>query len=190
MLFVGLGNIGTRFTNTRHNFGIATLRDWVGENESAVKSGWKTDASGKWASAKLVFGDCEITVMFPLTMMNNSGEAVGEFIRYERLDKGEILLVHDDMELPLGEIRLGRGSAKGHNGVRSVQTALGSKDVRRLRLGIGRPPQNMEAEEYVLQKFSAAERETMSKQKLTAMASLTKVAVLGELGAGIGTKNN
>lgn len=137
ILLVGLGNPDTNYAGTRHNLGRDVLR--------AV-------AADGTAPAGAAF-------FYPPTFMNESGLAVAARLHYLQLGPDRLVVVHDDLELPLGEVRLETGgSARGHNGVRSVQEALDTTNFHRLRLGIGRPPEGVAAREYVLSRFTADEQ--------------------------------
>lgn len=158
-LLVGLGNPGSRYEKTRHNVGIRALRFWV--SQQAPDAFWR--AVSRFEAELAAVGD--ITVFFPLTNMNDSGRAVAAYTKTNSLTPEQVIIVHDDVELALGEVRWKEGgSAAGHNGVRSVQTAMGVKQILRLRIGIGRPAY-AEASAggtptlrgYVLQPFSAPE---------------------------------
>lgn len=152
MLLVGLGNPGKEYEMTRHNFGVRVVEAFVknvGEEELKARG---------------------ITYLLPTLNMNDSGRPVAEFLRQRPLTPGNILLVHDELELPLGEWKfLEGGSAKGHNGVRSVQDLLGTQDIPRLRLGIGRPAlvddsgEASPVADYVLQNFSSEEEKIVER---------------------------
>ena len=140
-LFIGLGNPGSRYVGTRHNLGMAALQAWV-------EAGPKLSAH----------------CLFPSTGMNNSGQAAAEFLATNKIPADHIVVIHDDAELPPGEVRLTLGgSAKGHNGVRSIQTTLGSQDFYRLRLGVGRPIEGIMLNNFVLEKFLPEEHEQVTK---------------------------
>src|SRR5581483_12302146 len=95
---------------------------------------------------------------FPPTFMNESGEAVASFIKEKALTPSQLIIVHDDLELPFGEVRWKEGgSANGHNGVRSIQEKLSTQEILRLRIGIGRPADDTPIDEFVLQRFSESE---------------------------------
>lgn len=136
-LVVGLGNPGSRYEKTRHNVGIRAVRFWQ-EHADAVSAG-------------------EVAALFPQTGMNESGKEVAAYARAHTLKPERIILVHDDVELSFGEVRWKEGgSAAGHNGVRSVQAAVGAATMPRLRIGVGRL-EAVELQHYVLQPFSAPE---------------------------------
>jgi len=148
-LVVGLGNPGPRYTETRHNLGFWVV-DRLAREEGLA---WKQQGrafTARWGSGWL---------MKPTTFMNASGEAVAPFVRYYKIEPERLLVVHDDLDLPLGRIRLRRGgSAGGQKGVRSIIERLGTDGFDRLRLGIGRPSAGRDAADWVLSKFSPEER--------------------------------
>ena len=110
-------------------------------------------------------------------MMNVSGAAVGYLARYHRTPADGVLVIHDDIDLPFGRLRVrSGGGAGGHNGVKSVARALGSPDFWRLKIGVGRPPTGMDPAAYVLKRFRAAERTTIDR-------AVEKAAELAELWA-------
>lgn len=156
-LYVGLGNPGTRYEMTRHNLGIIVLRAWVASQPEA--SPWRQDAALSAEVATVSLGSAKITCLFPLTLMNASGEAVAAFLRQHEIASDHIVILHDDLDITLGEFawRQTGGSARGHNGVRSIQAVLKALDMPRLLLGIGRPTEGIEPRDYVLQRFTEEE---------------------------------
>lgn len=155
---IGLGNPGLRYAYTRHNIGFRVI------DELAKKYGaqWRKYPNMEYARMQLdglnpdQFGPPQIqgvALVKPLTFMNNSGDVIPA-LKKEGIKPEEILVVHDELELPFGDIafKFG-GSAKGHNGLKSIIAAAGA-DFARLRIGIGRPQQKEEVPNYVLQSFS------------------------------------
>ncbi len=136
-LVVGLGNPGSRYENTRHNVGVRAVRFWQEHVDAASAGG--------------------VAVFFPQTGMNESGKEVAAYARAHNFKPEQMILVHDDVELPFGEVRFKEGgSAAGHNGVRSVQAAVGTDMLGRIRIGVGRST-TAELHDYVLQPFTAEE---------------------------------
>ncbi len=167
-LLIGLGNVGPDFERTRHNVGVRFLRDWVShmEEKGCTVSPWREDQGlAAEISSVQVSPEKKVWCLFPTTMMNDSGEAVARFLRNHPVEHPHVLIVHDDLETAFGEVwvKMG-GSAKGHNGVRSIHEKLASQDVARLLVGIGRPPQAVPAEKFVLQKFTAEEEENLLRE--------------------------
>ena len=133
-LIVGLGNPGEQYRNTRHNAGFMTL-DLLADKMGAC---WKKDRHHR----ALVTGASGVLLAKPQTFMNDSGECVGALSRYFKIAPAELLVVYDDIALPLGTLRLREGgSAGGHNGLKSIIAHLGSEDFPRIRVGVGAPPQ-------------------------------------------------
>ena len=155
-LFIGLGNPGPKYANTRHNLGIATLKLWVASVDSA--SQWQVVDQDQAELAQVVIGDTSVTGIFPLAEMNNSGQVVAAYLKKHPYSLERLLIIHDDLEVVLGQAsRKESGSARGHNGVKSIHDALATQDIRRLRLGIGRPPEGVATRDYVLSAFSEEE---------------------------------
>lgn len=152
MMIVGLGNPGPKYENTRHNIGFAVI------NRLAAEYG--IDLTRVQKNAMTGFGriaDRQVLLVKPLTYMNRSGDSVGPLADYYRIDAADILVVYDDLDLPFGTIRLReKGSAGGHNGMKSLIQHLGS-DLARLRIGVGRPTGRLDAAAYVLLPFRAEE---------------------------------
>ena len=109
--------------------------------------------------------------------MNNSGQAVAAYLKNKELPLDHLVVIHDEVELPVGKVdlKLG-GSAKGHNGVRSIQAALGTQDFYRLRLGVGRPSEGAALSDFVLEKFKSEEREAVEKMIQEAIQKLSQLA--------------
>ncbi len=144
-LVVGLGNPGPRYAETRHNLGFWVV-DRIAREEGLA---WRQQGRAfttRWRRGWL---------MKPTTFMNASGEAVAPFVRYYEIAPERLLVVHDDMDLPLGRLRLRRGgSAGGQKGVRSIIEQLGTDRFDRLRIGVGRPPAGWDAASWVLSRFA------------------------------------
>lgn len=155
-LIVGLGNPGTRYRLTRHNLGFMVV------DELAER--WRIGVGGRRHEAELGTGTIDTTrvaLAKPQTFMNASGDAVAKLRRLYRLQPAEILAVYDDLDLPLGKVRLrGEGGAGGHNGVASLISVLG-KGFPRLRVGIGRPPGGSDPVGFVLEPFGEQEISTV-----------------------------
>ena len=149
---VGLGNPGPRYAGTRHNIGFAVVdeiaRRWGVEFESAP-------ADALVARVKRAAGS--VLLAKPLTFMNESGQAAGELARYFKVDVGDLLVVVDDVQLPLGRLRVRvRGSAGGHNGLKSLIAHLGG-EFSRLRVGVGRGDARRDLADHVLSRFDKDE---------------------------------
>ena len=152
-IIVGLGNPGARYVRTRHNIGWLVL-DRLADRIGASGRAKNRDAS---ASTRGRLGADELLLVKPLTFMNESGVAVRKVLARERVPMADVLVVVDDMSLPFGKLRLReRGSAGGHNGLRSIIGEMGTEDFARLRVGIGAP--KVGAIEHVLGDFEHAEQ--------------------------------
>ncbi len=146
-LIVGLGNPGKEYDGTRHNagfFAVDALADALGFE-------WTKDAKRHALIAHGSIGDETLVLAKPQTFMNESGSSVQGFVTFYHLELEHILVLHDDMDLEPGRISftINAGHA-GHNGVRDIQERLGTKGIARLRIGIGRPAQNIPQEDWVL----------------------------------------
>ncbi|MBI5243537.1 MAG: aminoacyl-tRNA hydrolase [Elusimicrobia bacterium] len=160
-LVVGLGNPGSEYAATRHNIGFRTV-DRL--REQAAGPPWRPVPAGKGEVCEASLGGAAVRLAKPRTYMNASGEFVGLLARYWKIEAGSILVVSDDFSLPLGRIRIRlSGSSGGQRGLESILAHLGTKDVPRLRLGIGPLPPGFDAADYVLGRFRLEEREPASE---------------------------
>lgn len=183
-LIVGLGNPGRRYRGTRHNVGwevIARLaqRCGIGAEE---EEGWAQVGRG-------AIGGQRVLLARPQTFVNLSGVAVQDLRRRHRVRSRDVFVIIDDLDLPLGRTRLrARGSAGGHNGLRSVIDALGTEEFPRLRVGIGRPPQGVDPAEFVLTRFAPDEAAALDAA-LDRAAEAIEVAVTQGLGTAMNRFN-
>jgi peptidyl-tRNA hydrolase, PTH1 family len=159
-LIVGLGNPGSDYAKTRHNAGFM-LGELLPER---WKSGWRTEKKFQSRLAKSESAGGRVVLCEPQTYMNLSGEAVGALVKFYQLPLKQLIVVVDDADLPLGEIRLRPGGGSGgHHGLESITAHLGSRDYARLRLGIGRQDGQREISGHVLGRLSAAELVVMEE---------------------------
>lgn len=164
-LVVGLGNPGIRYAKTRHNVGFMVLDAIAKDRQVKFSRSKKTECS----IAKMD----EIILAKPHTFMNNSGRAIAKLINYFRVDRGNVLVIYDDVDLPLGAIRFREsGSSAGHKGMQSIIDALATGNIRRIRIGVGKKP-HIETDRYVLQNFSSDEL----KQLKTAVSEAARLAM-------------
>ncbi|PJF41301.1 MAG: aminoacyl-tRNA hydrolase [Chloroflexi bacterium] len=148
-LIVGLGNPGKKYANNRHNFGFRVV-DALAQRHGMMLA--KKEKNALTASG--IINGHKVLLAQPQTYMNNSGQAVRGLVDFYKLSLENLLVISDDLDIPLGTIRLRRGGGPGgQNGLRSIIQHLGTRDFNRLRLGIGRPPGKMEASNYVLTDF-------------------------------------
>ena len=156
-LVVGLGNPGKQYAGNRHNVG-AMVADVLARRIGGSFRRHK-------AAAEIVefrFADFRVVLAKPLSYMNLSGNATASLARFFSIEPDHVIAVHDELDLPPATIRVKSGGGEGgHNGLRSVSAALGTKDYLRVRFGIGRPPGRMDAADFVLRDFSAAERKDL-----------------------------
>lgn len=156
-LIVGLGNIGDKYVFTRHNAGFMLI-DSIALNEGL---NFRDNSRLKCLMTNLRNGHEDFLLIKPTTFMNLSGEAVRAVMDYYKIPIEDVLIVYDDLSLEIGKIRFRpNGSDGGHNGIKSVIQHLGTKNVARLKIGIG-PQPNLPSEVFVLQNFSKEELETL-----------------------------
>ncbi|HEX9978583.1 MAG TPA: aminoacyl-tRNA hydrolase [Acidimicrobiia bacterium] len=175
LLVVGLRNPGADYEGTRHNVGGETVR--------SIAAGSSFKRAPKRILAEVVETDLEArpaVLALPTTFMNESGGPVSALVDYYRVDMSRLVLVHDDIDLPFGKLRFhsGRG-AGGHNGVASVMRSLGSRDVWRLKIGVGRPPGRMDPADFVLHRFTPAERSDVDLMVGEAADTVRRFAAAG-----------
>ena len=152
-LVVGLGNPGRRYVQTRHNVGFMVVDN--------LAKRWTIPADGKQLGALVGGGrvaDCKTMLVRPQSFMNRSGQPVRSLMGYFKVGPSDIIVVHDDLDLPFGRVQLKRGGGHGgHNGLRDLNKHVGN-DYVRVRIGIGRPPEGWETADYVLGKWNPAEK--------------------------------
>lgn len=158
MIVVGLGNPGPQYAGNRHNIGFLVadeLAARVGGKFKAHKSGADV-LEGRLAGIRVVLAK-------PRSYMNLSGGAVVGTAKFYKAPQENLIVIHDELDLPFGTVRLKLGGGEnGHNGLRSITKSLGSKEYHRVRFGIGRPPGRMDPADYVLRDFAAAERKELA----------------------------
>ena len=152
-LIVGLGNPGRRYQGTRHNIGARVIDTLARRHHVALREeGWADVGA-------LTLDGARVLLARPQTYVNVSGTAVADLRRRHRLPLENLLVAFDDLDLPVGQIRLrAKGGHGGHNGMRSIIEALGSEEFARLRVGIARPPEGVDPADYVLSRFSKEEQ--------------------------------
>ncbi len=146
-LVVGLGNPGSEYERTRHNVGFRVV------DKLAAKLGWKwTDRRSRAVLASGIIGSEKVVLAKPITYMNRSGEAISELVRWYKMQPEDLLVVYDEVDLPVGKLRLrAKGSAAGHNGLEDIIHHLHTNQFPRLRVGVGRPTNSrMNGRDYVL----------------------------------------
>jgi PTH1 family peptidyl-tRNA hydrolase len=157
-LIVGLGNPGAEYDATRHNIGFAVVDELVRVHDAATVN---TKLLARIWKAKTDAHDA--LLMEPQTFMNASGDAVAAFMKTKKIPTSRLIVVHDELDLPFGEVRVSQNaSSAGHNGVQSIIDSLGTQEFTRVRIGIGPRPANIPGDKFVLQQFSAEERKTLA----------------------------
>jgi PTH1 family peptidyl-tRNA hydrolase len=155
-LVVGLGNPGPSYAGNRHNAGFLVL-DELGSRVGGKFKAHKGRADvieGRVAGVRAILAK-------PKSYMNESGGPVASMRDFYKVPTERIVVVHDELDIPFGRVRLKRGGSESHNGPRSISKALGSRDYLRVRFGIGRPPGRQDPADYVLKDFSAVERKEL-----------------------------
>lgn len=185
-LIVGLGNPGEKYAQSRHNLGFMVVEFLAKKWLPAGKTSWR---SVKRFDCELIMVKPGLMLAKPQTFMNASGFAVRKLADFYRVEAGNLWVIHDDLDLPLGKIKIrNRGGSAGHRGVTSVAEHMGRNDWVRFRLGIGRPgpePGEEKAEKYVLADFSSKEKTEAKK-----LIKKTAEAVEWALERGIGEAMN
>ncbi len=149
-LIVGLGNPGSQYDRTRHNIGFEVIEQLA--NRFSVQL---NESKFKGLYSVVHKGHQKCVLLKPLTYMNLSGESIRPMMDYYKIPVENLLVIYDDLDLPVGRIRLRqKGSAGGHNGMKSIIQHLGTTEFNRIRIGIDRPPAGMKVSDYVLGKFS------------------------------------
>lgn len=178
LLVAGLGNPGPRYAATRHNVGFRLI-DELARQCGVPASAFKERFHGEIASARL--GDQELVLLRPQTFMNESGRSVQAACTFYKLKPSDLIVAHDDLDVPFSEVRLKQGGGDGgQRGIRSVTAALGP-DYVRIRLGIGRPPPDFRGDvaDFVLQAFPSAELATVEQMVTRATEAVSLVTSLG-----------
>ncbi len=158
-MIIGLGNPGPTYAANRHNIGFQVVECFARRHTIALDRMQMKALTGQ---GRLWVRDQSTKVFLakPLTYMNASGQAVAALVRFYQVEPNDLIVVHDDLDLESGRMRLRPGgSAGGQNGVKSIIQQLGSQEFARARIGVGRPPGRMDPADYVLQDFTAAEEE-------------------------------
>lgn len=188
-LIVGLGNPGKEYENTRHNIGFMVLDDYIASatwkksstnqiNRNTIKDiinnydnmvNWQKKFKGLYTC--ITISNEKVYFLKPATYMNLSGESVREIVNFFKINPKDILIIHDDLDLELGKIRIKKNSSDGgHNGIKSIINALGTKEFARLKIGISHN-KNYDTKDYVLGKFNNEEKKIID-QKMTIIKNI------------------
>jgi PTH1 family peptidyl-tRNA hydrolase len=156
-VIVGLGNPGSRYQWTRHNIGFLVVDRLANNHQIFISTKrFQTLYGTGWIDSH------KVVLVKPMTFMNRSGESVRKAVNFFQADMGDLIVIHDDLDLPFGRLRFKRrGGDGGHQGVRSIIETLGGNNFLRLKVGIGRPPKGMEPADYVLDSFDESQRSNL-----------------------------
>jgi len=177
LLFVGLGNPGPRYAHNRHNIGFMVLDEIVRRHGFGP---WRARFQGQVCEGRI--SDDKVLALKPETYMNESGRAVGEALRFFKLDPGQVIVLHDEIDLAPGKVRVKMGGgAGGHNGIRSIDSHIGC-DYRRVRIGVGHPGEKERVHGHVLQDFAKAEMPWVEKL-IDSVAAEIPLLVAGDAGS-------
>jgi PTH1 family peptidyl-tRNA hydrolase len=174
-LILGLGNPGRRYQFTRHNIGFMVLEK--------IAAQWEVDLKQKsfdalWNRGKIA--GINVLLALPQTYMNLSGNAARKLLAYFKMDISNLIVIHDDLDLPFGKLRLKTGGGDaGHKGLKSITTCLGSADFMRVRMGIGKPSDKSRIEDYVLERFGSEEAAMLQQIIQLASEAATEIVLSG-----------
>jgi len=156
LLVVGLRNPGADYGGTRHNVGAEVVERFL---ENSAETAGRGPSRVRGMIGQVGVGDARIVLLLPNTFMNDSGAAVRSALDYFKVDPGDLLVIHDDIDLPFGRLRVQVGGGSGgHNGIRSLERSVGTQDFSRLKVGVGRPPGSQDPADFVLRPFAKEER--------------------------------
>ncbi len=161
-LVVGLGNPGPRYAGNRHNVGAMVLDELAARTGSTLRSHKARAVVAQTRIGPPGPSSRSVVLAVPNSYMNESGGPVSALMRFFSVPAERLVVIHDELDIDAGEVRLKRGGGEGgHNGLRSVSSAIGTRDYHRVRVGIGRPPGRMDPADYVLRDFSPTERKDL-----------------------------
>ncbi|UFU07407.1 aminoacyl-tRNA hydrolase [Ruania halotolerans] len=181
-LVVGLGNPGPTYAGNRHNVGQMVLdtlaRDIPGS--FGTHKSRATVLDGRLGTSPSGAPGPRVILAKPMSYMNLSGKPVAALLQFYGIAPERLIVVHDELDLPLSTLRLKQGGGEGgHNGLKSISQAIGTRDYLRLRVGVGRPPGRMDAAEYVLRDFASAERDEVALTLVDAADAVTDLITEG-----------
>jgi PTH1 family peptidyl-tRNA hydrolase len=166
-LIAGLGNPGEEYSLTRHNIGFMVIAELA--EKYSVNSSFKFDG----LNGDFFFGGEKVLIFQPMKYMNRSGGPLLKIVNYYNLEPADLLIVHDDLDLKLGQLRFKKdGGSGGHNGIKSIINSLGTKEFKRLKIGVGRPPENVPVPDFVLSKFHGKEKKLAFETSQKAVAAI------------------
>jgi len=174
-VIIGLGNPGSRYQYTRHNIGFAVIEKIAARCEVDLK---QKSFNALWNRGKIAGND--VLLAMPQTFMNLSGNAVQKLLAYFKVEASHLIVIHDDLDLPMGTFRLKTGGGDaGHKGLKSITTCLGSADFMRVRVGIGKPAEKSRVENYVLERFDSAESALIEPIIQSAAEAVEEIVISG-----------
>jgi PTH1 family peptidyl-tRNA hydrolase len=180
ILLVGLGNVGKKYDMTRHNVGFLCIDAFVQSREEM--DGWQDKSDLKCQLATGQLGDTRVIAIKPTTYMNLSGEAVQAASCFYKIALADVVVIHDELDIPFGQIRMRLGgSAAGHNGIKSISQTIG-EEYGRIRIGIGpKSPPQIDSADFVLQRFSSDEQRQIPNLTREVSAILSEYIYGGQL---------
>ncbi|WMY91080.1 aminoacyl-tRNA hydrolase [Snodgrassella communis] len=171
-LIVGLGNPGSEYEHTRHNIGF----DFIDELAKLWKTSLKEEKKFFGQVARVNLNEGEVWLLKPLTFMNKSGTAVQALTKFYKILPEEILVIHDELDIPCGQVRFKKGGSNGgHNGLKDIQAWLGTAEFYRLRLGIGHPGDRNLVIHYVLHKPQAQEQSLITEAMQKSLTAIPQM---------------
>ncbi len=178
-LVVGLGNPGRQYQNNRHNVGFHVV------DQLAARAGASPPRDKFGAELfEAAFGAERVLLCKPMEFMNVSGQAVRQAAGFHKIPPANVIVVHDELDVPFGRLKLGAGGgAGGHNGIRSIIEQMGTPDFARVRVGIDRPPPNWKGADYVLANFTGAEQNQLPEIVDLACAAVEDIVARGLMAA-------
>jgi len=157
-LFVGLWNPQDKYSKTRHNIGADILIRFCKKNNLE----FKLDKNSIYNFSSAEIDGCNVEIILPMVSMNNSGDALKSYFKYNNKENTEVVVLHDDIDLAFGRLRIKKGSSDGgHNGIKSTNRVLNAEDYYKLKVGVGRPPQGIDPADFVLSKFYNEEKASL-----------------------------
>jgi PTH1 family peptidyl-tRNA hydrolase len=157
-VIAGLGNPGEKYAYTRHNIGFMVISELA--DRFKINSSYKFDG----LIGDFFFGGEKIIIFQPMKYMNKSGQPIYKVLDYFGIEPEDLLIIHDDLDLELGSMRFKQnGGSGGHNGIKSIINNLGTDNFKRLKIGIGRPPENIPVPDFVLTTFRGEEKDVSEK---------------------------
>ncbi len=178
LLVVGLGNPGTRYSDTRHNVGA----DTVGELASRASDHLRADTKVSAQTATVRLDGCRVVLAVPITYMNDSGRALSQLVRRHKPEEfADVVIIHDELDLAPGVVKVKAGGGlAGHNGLRSIAEHLGSNDFTRVRIGVGKPPGGSDkGVDWVLSKVTGEARTLLDESVLRAADAVEAILASG-----------